>query len=131
MIRQETSMPWDWYEEEEMCKGGASELFKDLVSKQVESIDGLQSSFSQAHRAAKKRNNENYTTYNKQVPFTLLHYEGRCEWIASNKCGFVMEAVIATISVFQKAKKKKKKCIQNHTWILNCCLLGFNKAESS
>lgn len=33
----------------------AGELFKYLVSKQVESIDGLQSSFSQAHRAAEIR----------------------------------------------------------------------------
>lgn len=55
-------------------QAGVGELFKYLVSKQVKSIDGLQSSFSQAHRAAKIRNNENYTTYNKQISFTLLQY---------------------------------------------------------
>lgn len=38
------------------------ELFNYLVSKKVESIDGLQSSFSQAHRAVKIRNTENYTS---------------------------------------------------------------------
>lgn len=54
---------------------GVGELFKYLVSKQVESIDGLQSSFSKANRAAKIRNTAYYTTYhNKQISLTLMHY---------------------------------------------------------
>lgn len=49
-------------------------MFKYLVSKQVKSIDGLQRSFSQAHRAAKIRNTGNYTTCNKQISLALMHY---------------------------------------------------------
>lgn len=62
---------------------GAGELLTYLVSKQVESIDGLQSSFSQAHRAAKIRNTENYTMHNKQISLTLMHYRaGVKEYLA-------------------------------------------------
>lgn len=59
-------------EEEEVCE----ELFTYLVSKQVKSIDGLQSSFSQAHGAAQIRNTQSYT-YNIQWAFfslTVMHY---------------------------------------------------------
>lgn len=37
------------------------ELFKYLVSKQVESIDGLQSSLSQTHRAAEKNDTQDFS----------------------------------------------------------------------
>lgn len=74
-----------------------------LVSKQVESIDGLQSSFSQAHRAAEIRNTENYTTNNSR-----FHWQwcimGR---LSSNKCGSVMEAVEGTMDVFQLSEGSK------------------------
>lgn len=68
-----------------------------LVSKQVESIDGLQGSFGQAHRAAEIRHTENYTTYNSRFHWHWCII-GR---LSSNKCGSVMEAVEGTMDVFQ------------------------------
>ncbi len=55
---------------------GAGDLFKYLVSKQVESIDCLQRCFSQAHRAVKVRNTLIYTTYNKHISLTWMHDKG-------------------------------------------------------
>lgn len=55
---------------------GVGELFKYLVSKQIESIDGLQSSFSQAHGAAQRRYIENYMTHNGQMSLTLTSING-------------------------------------------------------
>lgn len=96
---------------------GVGELFKYLVSKQVESVDGFQSSFSQTHRAAKGRNTENYTTHNKQISLPLMHNgTGVKEYFAvhksDNKYGILMQALIQTISVFQLSEAKNKKALR-------------------
>lgn len=52
---------------------GVVELFKYLVSKKVEPIDGLQSSFSQAHGAVKTRMTEHYTSPMTTGALSVVH----------------------------------------------------------